>query len=39
MGAGAVGMGLATGHLGYPGTFLLTAALMLPALVLARPKR
>ncbi|HEX6522196.1 MAG TPA: MFS transporter [Streptosporangiaceae bacterium] len=39
MGAGAIGMGLVTGHLGYPGTFLLTAALILPALVLARQKR
>ncbi len=36
MGAGAIGMGLVAGHLGYPGTFLLTAALILPALVLAR---
>ena len=39
MGAGAIGMGLVTGHLGYPGTFLLTAALILPALVLARWER
>ena len=39
MGAGAIGMGLVTGHLGYPATFLLTAALILPALVLARWER
>jgi predicted MFS family arabinose efflux permease len=36
MGAGAIGMGLITGHVGYPATFLLTAALVLPALIPAR---
>lgn len=36
MGAGAIGMGLITGHVGYPVTFLLTAALVLPALIPAR---
>jgi predicted MFS family arabinose efflux permease len=39
MGAGAIGMGLVTGHLGYPVTFLLTAALVLVALVPARRDR
>jgi predicted MFS family arabinose efflux permease len=39
MGAGAIGMGLITGHVGYPGTFLLTAALVLPALVPATKER
>jgi predicted MFS family arabinose efflux permease len=39
MGAGAIGMGLVTGHLGYPGTFLLTAALVLVALIPARRDR
>jgi predicted MFS family arabinose efflux permease len=33
MGAGAIGMGLITGHLGYPATFLLTGALVLLALI------
>lgn len=33
MGAGAVGMGLITSHLGYPAVFLLTAMLVLPALI------
>ena len=33
MGVGAIGMGLITGLLGYPVIFLLTAALILPALV------
>jgi len=35
MGAGAIGMGLIAGYLGYPVVFLLTAALVLPALVSA----
>jgi len=35
MGAGAIGMGLVTGHVGYPATFLLTAVLVLPALICA----
>jgi predicted MFS family arabinose efflux permease len=39
MGAGAIGMGLVAGHLGYPATFLLTAALVLPALIPARRER
>jgi predicted MFS family arabinose efflux permease len=39
MGAGAVGMGLITGHVGYPATFLLTAALVVPALIPARRER
>jgi len=39
MGAGAIGMGLVTGHLGYPVTFLLTAALVLVALIPARRDR
>ncbi|HEY7262347.1 MAG TPA: MFS transporter [Trebonia sp.] len=39
MGAGAIGMGLVTGHLGYPLTFLLTAALVLVALIPARRDR
>ena len=39
MGAGAIGMGLVTGHLGYPATFLLTAALVLVALVPAHRDR
>jgi predicted MFS family arabinose efflux permease len=39
MGAGAIGMGLVTGHLGYPAMFGLTAALILPALILARRER
>jgi hypothetical protein len=29
-------MGLITGHVGYPATFLLTAVLVLPALIPAR---
>ena len=39
MGAGAIGMGLITGHVGYPATFLLTAALVLPALIPATKER
>jgi predicted MFS family arabinose efflux permease len=39
MGAGAIGMGLVAGPLGYPGTFLLTAALVLPALIPASLER
>ena len=39
MGAGAIGMGLITGHVGYPATFLLTAVLVLPALIPARRER
>jgi predicted MFS family arabinose efflux permease len=39
MGAGAIGMGLITGHLGYPATFLVTAALVLVALIPARRDR
>jgi predicted MFS family arabinose efflux permease len=33
MGAGAIGMGLVAASLGYPATFLLTAALVIPALI------
>jgi len=33
MGVGAIGMGLIAGGLGYPAIFLLTAALVLPALI------
>jgi predicted MFS family arabinose efflux permease len=36
MGAGAIGMGLITGHLGYPVTFLATAAVVTAALIPAR---
>jgi predicted MFS family arabinose efflux permease len=36
MGAGAIGMGMVTGHVGYSATFLLTAALVVPALIPAR---
>ena len=36
MGAGAMGIGLLVGHTGYPGAFLLTAALVVPALLPAR---
>jgi predicted MFS family arabinose efflux permease len=36
MSAGAMGAGLVAGHTGYPGVFLLTAALVVPALVPAR---
>jgi predicted MFS family arabinose efflux permease len=39
MGAGAIGMGLVVGRLGYPATFLLTAMLVLPALIPARRER
>jgi predicted MFS family arabinose efflux permease len=39
MGVGAIGMGLVTGHLGYPATFLLTAALVLAAVIPARRER
>lgn len=39
MGAGAIGMGLLAGHIGYPATFLLTAALVIPALIPARRDR
>ena len=39
MGAGAIGMGLITGHIGYPATFLLTAALVVPALIPAKRER
>jgi hypothetical protein len=39
MGAGAIGMGLLTGGIGYPATFLLTAALIMPALIPARRER
>jgi predicted MFS family arabinose efflux permease len=39
MGAGAIGMGLITGHVGYPATFLLTAVLVVPALIPARRER
>lgn len=39
MGIGAIGMGLVTGHLGYPVTFLLTAALASTALIPARQER
>ncbi|HEY3734408.1 MAG TPA: MFS transporter [Streptosporangiaceae bacterium] len=36
MGAGAIGMGLLAGHIGYSGVFLLTAALVMTALLGAR---
>jgi predicted MFS family arabinose efflux permease len=36
MGVGAIGMGLVAGGLGYPVTFLVTAAIVLAALTLAR---
>ena len=39
MGAGAIGMGLVVGRLGYPAMFLLTAALVLPALIPALRER
>ncbi|HEX6453909.1 MAG TPA: MFS transporter [Trebonia sp.] len=39
MGVGAIGMGLITAPLGYPGTFLLTAALVLLALIPAIRER
>ena len=39
MGAGAAGIGLLAAHTGYPATFLVTAGLMLPALVLALGER
>lgn len=39
MGAGAIGMGLITAPLGYPATFLLTAALVLLALIPAFRER
>jgi predicted MFS family arabinose efflux permease len=39
MGAGAIGMGLVAGLVGYPGVFLLTAALAVPALLPARRER
>jgi predicted MFS family arabinose efflux permease len=39
MGIGAIGLGLVTGHLGYPVTFLLTAALASTALIPARQER
>lgn len=39
MGAGAIGMGLVVARLGYPATFLLTAVLVLPALIPARRER
>jgi predicted MFS family arabinose efflux permease len=39
MGAGAIGMGLVAGHTGYPGVFLLTAALAVTALLPARRER
>jgi predicted MFS family arabinose efflux permease len=39
MGAGAIGMGLVTTPLGYPGTFLLTAAVVLLALIPAIRER
>ena len=39
MGVGAIGMGLITPLLGYSATFLLTAALIVPALLLARQER
>ncbi len=39
MGAGAIGMGLLVGWVGYPGMFLLTAALAVTALLPARRER
>jgi MFS family permease len=39
MGAGAIGMGLLAGRTGYPGVFLLTAALAITALLPARRER
>jgi predicted MFS family arabinose efflux permease len=39
MGAGAIGMGLLAGCVGYPGMFLLTAALAVTALLPARRER
>lgn len=39
MGTGAIGMGMVTGHIGYSATFLLTAALVVPALIPARRER
>ena len=39
MGAGAAGVGLLVAHTGYPAAFLLTAALVLPALVPALGER
>jgi MFS family permease len=39
MGAGAIGMGLLAGRTGYPGVFLLTAALAVTALLPARRER
>lgn len=39
MGAGAIGMGLLIGWVGYPGMFLLTAALAVTALLPARRER
>jgi hypothetical protein len=39
MGAGAIGIGLLAGHTGYSAAFLLTAALVLPALIPARRER
>jgi predicted MFS family arabinose efflux permease len=39
MGTGAIGVGLLVAHLGYPVAFLLTAALVIPALLPARPEQ
>jgi predicted MFS family arabinose efflux permease len=39
MGVGAIGMGLVAGSLGYPVTFLVTAAVVLAALLLAGRKQ
>lgn len=39
MGAGAIGIGLIAAHAGYSAAFLLTAALILPALVPALRER
>jgi predicted MFS family arabinose efflux permease len=39
MGAGAIGMGLLAGSVGYPAMFLLTAALVVTALLPARGER
>ena len=36
MGAGAIGIGLFVAHTGYPAAFLLTAAMVIPALIPAR---
>ncbi len=39
MGAGAIGVGILVPHTGYPAAFLVTALLVLPALLVVRPGR